>query len=1760
MVVTSIVIAPMTASAVDTPQALESSTIKLWADPENTLTQDDIDAFNAGTKTSMVGAVGVFKRSSSSSNYYLFLPSDADCTNLRFWYVGTSASVTVDGVTTNLVNGETTDAFKDIAAGGVSKNYTIKLGSSSYTVTAMKSGDVGAVYIDTTSGSMSTVAGSSDHSKSEAGTVMVVDADGNVNYDGEMEKIQGRGNGTWSTSNSKNPYNVKLAVSTSLLGMAKAKKWVLLANNNDSTLVVNQLTYDFADYIGIKYQPHCKPVDVYVNQQYYGSYQLAEKVEIKSNRIDVTDAYENLEIANGTVDETTGLVVPADLSTAPAALKTASGGSGSSTSGSYTVGTRKYSTNQAGSGSSSGGSTGGLGGIIGGIIGGSGSTGTGPALINPDDVTGGYLYELEISQRWVDENAGFCAYNRQGWVMKSCDVATKEMVDYSYDLLYALGASAYNGGTVPSAATTTSCSSGKTSVRTTSNPAPAEQYQGKKWSDIVDAESLVKYYWTQEYFKNMDSSTSSTYFFKDSDSVDSKLYAGPVWDMDNAFGFDRTGSRWGHSWTSYDDWYTKNTRIYRFYASDSTTSYSTDAYAPLSLYGAFATKCPDFWAMAQSYWYSTIRPATRILLGEETDPTGTLKPISEYVNTVAKSNSMDNYRLNLNSDNPYDYNNFVTGMQNWVANRDNWIDGQFPRVDIANATASSIPSQTCTGEEITPDFTLTYNGATLTEGVDYTAEYSNNVAASKNATITVTGIGLYQGTKTITFTIGAGSLVGGKAVIPETAYAGDTVYVDVYGSNGNKIHQYINYQWKANGVNIAGATDDNYTITDADKGANITVTVSGDGMSIATVGITSNVCAVSNEEKPRGMTKTIASWDYDYTAAPEALATADETGMSYYYMATSGENATTAELTASVNAQTKSKIKWSGTADLYSNDATTITPDQTPVMGTSKTDGLAWGEYPYFETTVSTVNYEDIQFSAKLGGSKKAPRSWKLQYSIDGVNYSDVEGATYTLTSNKTMVQCFENVSLPSTCNNRAKVYVRVIVCENAAINGVDTIVGSLSGDAAINNIAIVGTSTETVNELVAPTISTSSTVGDGTTIFDNNTVSIFDNNGGADVYYTINGGEAVLYDGSFNPFNVETATKGDSVTITAYAQFEDVVSESESFTVTFAGVNISTFNYEDYSTNVSNGAVFSTGGVYGKSGKMTAYADGSTQYVPLWNSSNGAYCVSPDDGALWSADSGFTFEVPTAGYKNITFTAKAYTTGQGPNSVSLQYSTDGTTWTTVESNVQLNANGTLEQVFVTATLPSACNNLAKAYVRLATTENSTHGDDITGPTRLHNNNSKGNLYINDVVIAGEDDGTYKMPYTNKTTNYFGNGSIEYTSPSGVAMQYAVVNASSETISAGAYPAEGIAISTLSGFDPTVAGPYTITIWAGDDDDKSVFNTRAYYYKGDTVTKFSYSDTKRPLINYLLTDDGTIAGNTSGANAGTLSMYPNGETATALSYSSSYGVKASWTYDNIFATTKNLDNPKNNGYWLIKTSSKGFTDLTLNLEQISSNKGPRDWGLAYSLDGSKYTYIANSNVRAISNDASLSTVETYNNFALPAECDDQDELYIKVFINGGESVDGTELELITKGNTGINAIELSGIALPVEVNVTINTVALETTDGTTGTIPVESKVYVNGVEYQTTNGSVSVPMSKGVSYKVSATVYGTFVNAVKVTADDNASVTIPLVALDTVTDGVINAKDLAMIRKQGTDSQKTICNNSFQNFLNIKDVNYIYAK
>ena len=71
---------------------------------------------------------------------------------------------------------------------------------------------------------------------------------------------------------------------------------------------------------------------------------------------------------------------------------------------------------------------------------------------------------------------------------------------------------------------------------------------------------------------------------------------------------------------------------------------------------------------------------------------------------------------------------------------------------IGKASASVIKNQTYTGKALKPTVKLTFGGKTLTAGTDYTLHYKANKAVG-TATVTVTGIDNFTGTKKLTFQI-----------------------------------------------------------------------------------------------------------------------------------------------------------------------------------------------------------------------------------------------------------------------------------------------------------------------------------------------------------------------------------------------------------------------------------------------------------------------------------------------------------------------------------------------------------------------------------------------------------------------------------------------------------------------------------------------------------------------------------------------------------------------------------------------------------------------------------------------------------------------------------------------------------------------------------------------------------------------------------------------------------------------------------------------
>ena len=97
--------------------------------------------------------------------------------------------------------------------------------------------------------------------------------------------IRGRGNTTWNMP--KKPYRIDFPVKTSLFGLPKAKKWILLANYQDPTLLMNDVAFQLGRVFGLEFNQSSIHVELFLNGTYRGNYQLTEQKEVGEGRVDI---------------------------------------------------------------------------------------------------------------------------------------------------------------------------------------------------------------------------------------------------------------------------------------------------------------------------------------------------------------------------------------------------------------------------------------------------------------------------------------------------------------------------------------------------------------------------------------------------------------------------------------------------------------------------------------------------------------------------------------------------------------------------------------------------------------------------------------------------------------------------------------------------------------------------------------------------------------------------------------------------------------------------------------------------------------------------------------------------------------------------------------------------------------------------------------------------------------------------------------------------------------------------------------------------------------------------------------------------------------------------------------------------------------------------------------------------------------------------------------------------------------------------------
>ena len=99
-----------------------------------------------------------------------------------------------------------------------------------------------------------------------------------------------RERGNYSRSFDKKPYRIKFEEKQHVLDApAKAKKWTLINNYGDKTLMRNLLAFELSRRLGMPYTPYGTAVDVLLNGEYKGCYQLCDQIQVHKDRVNITE-------------------------------------------------------------------------------------------------------------------------------------------------------------------------------------------------------------------------------------------------------------------------------------------------------------------------------------------------------------------------------------------------------------------------------------------------------------------------------------------------------------------------------------------------------------------------------------------------------------------------------------------------------------------------------------------------------------------------------------------------------------------------------------------------------------------------------------------------------------------------------------------------------------------------------------------------------------------------------------------------------------------------------------------------------------------------------------------------------------------------------------------------------------------------------------------------------------------------------------------------------------------------------------------------------------------------------------------------------------------------------------------------------------------------------------------------------------------------------------------------------------------------------
>ena len=220
---------------------------------------------------------------------YLFLPATADRSKLTVTFELDDEDATLT------LNGRPVYSGYETAVLSTADVFTVEVNDEFFGELRVMQSDRSSIWFSLEEGGLETL----DTRKDTPVTAeaLMLNADGSVEYEGAIERLKGRGNSSWDYS-LKKPFNFKLPKKAPLYGMGSAKKWALLSNYLDHSMLRNEIAFSMARQSGLPFTSDAVFVDLYMDGDYRGTYQLSERVLVHKQRVNIQDLQEATEAVN----------------------------------------------------------------------------------------------------------------------------------------------------------------------------------------------------------------------------------------------------------------------------------------------------------------------------------------------------------------------------------------------------------------------------------------------------------------------------------------------------------------------------------------------------------------------------------------------------------------------------------------------------------------------------------------------------------------------------------------------------------------------------------------------------------------------------------------------------------------------------------------------------------------------------------------------------------------------------------------------------------------------------------------------------------------------------------------------------------------------------------------------------------------------------------------------------------------------------------------------------------------------------------------------------------------------------------------------------------------------------------------------------------------------------------------------------------------------------------------------------------------------